>query len=220
MPKAYLSIFAVLLVLPVDAMAHHKPGHNPPGHQKQDRKLSPPELPFSIRRLEAGPEFVIRVPRQGLAALPPVDAVALDEWSFYQDPEFGFTIEVPTGAMKQLSDAPRGSRFRQVNGSGVLDVYGGANAARLAPDEISAELQQNPQIAEVTYRASGDQWVVLSGYYTRSDYEGDDLIFYAKFMFNEDRSHLSAFEISYPEGERETFDPIVERLEQTLSPPL
>ena len=105
----------------------------------------------------------------------------------------------------------------------ALETGGGASSAPQAqpsaPEEIADELERNTKIAEVTYRASGDNWVALSGYYSRADYEGDDLIFYAKFMFNDDGSHLSAFEISYPEGDRVRFDPIVERLEDTLSAP-
>jgi hypothetical protein len=219
MPKLLVAILALLAFASTDAMAHHKPGHNPPG-QKQKQKLDPQALPFSILLLEREPDIQLRVPRQRLGALPPAEGDFEDEWSFYQDPEFGFTIEIPTGVMEQLPEAPRGSRFREIGGSGLLDVYGGANSAGLSPQEIAAELEHNPQIGEVTYRASGHNWVVLSGYYTRADYDGDDLIFYAKFMFNADRSRLSAFEISYPEAERDTFDPIIEHMEDTLSPPL
>ena len=216
MSKPLIAAIAALTLISTSAMAHHKPGHNPPGQQKH--KVNSPALPFSILLLEDEPEIELRAPRQRLGALPP-DAFDDEEWSFYQDPEFGFGIEVPTGVMEQLAEAPRGARFRQIDGPAVLDVYGGQNSALLTPEEIADELERNPQIAEVTYRASGDNWVALSGYYSRADYEGDDLIFYAKFMFNDDGSHLSAFEISYPEGDRIRFDPIVERLEDTLSAP-
>jgi hypothetical protein len=220
MSKLLVTTIAVLTLASTSAGAHHKPGHNPPGQQKHKQVLEAPKLPFSILMLENEPEVELRVPEPRLGAPPPAAGEFEDEWSFYQDPDFGFTIEVPTGVMEQLAEAPRGVRFREIGGSGLLDVYGGANSARLNPEEIAAELERNPQIGEVTYRASGDRWVALSGYYTRADYAGDDLIFYAKFMFNDDLSHLSAFEISYPERERMRFAPIVEHMEDTLSAPL
>ncbi|HEY9012099.1 MAG TPA: hypothetical protein VIN06_13875 [Devosia sp.] len=220
MSKPLIAAISALALISTSTAAHHKPGHNPPGQQKQRLSIDASKLPFSIRILEAEREIDRHAPRQRLGALPPLEGPFEEEWSFYQDPDFGFTIEVPTGIMEQLAEAPRGSRFREIDGLAVLDVYGGANSALLTPEEIADELERNPQIAEVTYRASGDSWVALSGYYTRANYEGDDLIFYAKFMFNQDGSHLSAFEISYRERDRMRFDPIVERLEDTLSAPL
>lgn len=215
MNKVLLLAVATIVLMPIEGMAHHKPGHNPPGHMKQSQK-SGAGLPFSIRLLEGQPALESR--RPAASAIVPADEEL--DWGFYQDPDYGFTIEVPIGLMEQMPEAPRGSRFLEINGSGLLDVYGGVNTARLDPEEIAAELENNPQIARVTYRASGDSWIVLSGYYSRPDYRGDDLIFYAKFMFNEDRSRLAAFEISYPSTERRRFDAIVERLEETLSAPI
>lgn len=48
---------------------------------------------------------------------------------------------------------------------------------------------------------------------------GDELIFYAKFMFSTNLSHLAAFEASYPATDRKRFDAIVERMEDSLTSP-
>jgi hypothetical protein len=213
-------LVAFLLVAPMDAYAHHKPGHNPPGQQKKVGIQK--RAPFAIERLEGSDTPALKFRTDDIAVRPldsEDDAGAFD-WGLYQDPDFGFTIEVPTTSFAPMQGVERGMRFEETDGDGELDVYGGFNTAGLSPAEIAAELERNPQIGEIAYRAQGRNWIVLSGYYTRDDYAGTDLIFYAKFMFSADRSRLSAFEISYPEGDREQFDPIVERLEATLTAPL
>jgi hypothetical protein len=213
-------LVALLLAAPLEASAHHKPGHNPPGQQKK-AGLSQ-RAPFVLKRLEGGDTPELKFRTQESAVLPLDSSVAADEfaWGLYQDPDFGFTIEVPATSFAAVEGVERGMRFDDVDGDGQLDIYGGFNAAGLTPAEIADELERNPQIGEIAYRAQGANWIVLSGYYTRDDYVGTDLIFYAKFMFNADRTRLSAFEISYPERDREAFDPIVERLEATLTAPL
>jgi hypothetical protein len=212
-------LVAFLLIAPMDAYAHHKPGHNPPGQQK---KAGPPQrAPFAIERLEGSdtPELTFRTDEFAVRPLASEDDAGEPGWGLYQDPDFGFTIEVPVTSFAAAPGVERGMRFTEVDGDGQLDVYGGFNTAGLTPAEIAGELERNPQIGEIAYRAQGTNWIVLSGYYTRDDYVGTDLIFYAKFMFNADHTRLSAFEISYPERDREAFDVIVERLEATLTAP-
>jgi hypothetical protein len=215
-----LPLVALLLAVPLDANAHHKPGHNPPGQQKKAGLAQ--RAPFVLKRLEGGdtPELKFRTEESAVIPLDKSDVADEFAWGLYQDPDFGFTIEVPVTSFAAVEGVERGMRFDEVDGDGQLDVYGGFNTADLTPAEIADELERNPQIGEIAYRAQGANWIVLSGYYRRDDYVGTDLIFYAKFMFNADRTRLSAFEISYPERDREAFDPIVERLESTLTAPL
>ena len=80
-------------------------------------------------------------------------------------------------------------------------------------------LDQGDVIGQVTYRAGGENWFVLSGYYASDSPSGEQMIFYTKFMFSGDGRRISAIEIGYPTEEKPFFDPIVVRLEQTLSAP-
>jgi hypothetical protein len=59
----------------------------------------------------------------------------------------------------------------------------------------------------------------VSGYYRRLDDEETDLIFYAKFMISDDRRAISAFEASYPIIDKKRYDPIIERIEDSLTSP-
>jgi len=82
-----------------------------------------------------------------------------------------------------------------------------------------AEVSRADRIREVTYRAQGRGWFVLSGYYQRDGEERQDLIFYAKFMFSSDRSVFSGFEISYPAANKRRLDRVVTRLEKSFRGP-
>ena len=80
-------------------------------------------------------------------------------------------------------------------------------------------LSHADRVAEVTYRTGGRSWFVLSGYYQRLGFEEEELIFYAKFMFSPDLERFAAFEISYPADEKQRFDAVVERLEESFRRP-
>jgi hypothetical protein len=85
--------------------------------------------------------------------------------------------------------------------------------------ELRAALADAERIRQITYSRSGNSWFVVSGYYNRSSEEDADLIFYAKFMISADRQSVSAFEASYPISDKRRYDPIIERMEDTLTPP-
>jgi hypothetical protein len=208
-----LAVVAAFSFGATEAMAHHKPGHNPPGHSKHKQTIVilEPELTLNQPRYEIDDEVEI------VGALPPRDDEP--DWMIYQDAEFGFTLELPLHLFQEVENTEKGIQLREASGDGLLEVYGVENAEYLSPDEIATVLEDDPQITEVTYQASGANWIVLSGYYERESYESGELIFYAKFMFNANRSRISAFEISYPERDRDRYDSIVERLEESLSRP-
>ncbi len=140
------------------------------------------------------------------------------DWQTYRHPERGFSIALP---VEGFSSAPtgRGVTLLEAEGRGQIDVYGAANAAGLTPREFEAALLGAERIREVTYSRRGASWFVISGYYHRENDTSDDLIFYAKFMFSPDGATLSAFEASYPLADRVRFDPIIERMEDTLTRP-
>jgi hypothetical protein len=61
----------------------------------------------------------------------------------------------------------------------------------------------------IHYRPRGNTWFVLSG-------KGDGKIFYEKVVFSCGGRVINSFALIYPAAERQTFDPIVERVEDTF----
>jgi hypothetical protein len=64
---------------------------------------------------------------------------------------------------------------------------------------------------ELTYRPRGRSWFVLSGY-------RGDTIYYEKVMFSCRDRMVNVFAITYPASQRDLYDPVVERMENTFKP--
>lgn len=156
-----------------------------------------------------------------LAAALPTMAQA-PGWQPYEDPDHGYRIELPLAEFEAIGDddGPDVLRlYERGGGDAMIEVYGGENPDGLNTTEFADMLAGADRIAEVTYRAGGRSWFVLSGYYQRLGFEEQELIFYAKFMFSSDLERFAAFEISYPAADKQRFDPVVERLEATFRSP-
>ncbi len=140
-------------------------------------------------------------------------------WQTYDDPAFGYEVELPLGMFTGARREDNGITLVETGGRGQIDVYGAANPEGLSPREFEAELGDADRIREITYARRGRSWFVISGYYRREGEDSEDLIFYAKFMFSPDRERLSAFEASYPVSDKRRYDPIIERMEDSLTSP-
>jgi len=152
-----------------------------------------------------------------LALAAPV--LAQGGWERYVDPEFGYSIDLPTGQFEWVEAELPITRMRQEETDTLLEVYGGYNRDGLSLSEFVDFLAQADRIAEITYRTGGRTWFVISGYYRREEPGDPSLIFYAKFIFTRDLDRFSAFEISYPRRHKSEVDPVVEALEASLRPP-
>jgi hypothetical protein len=142
------------------------------------------------------------------------------EWLHYQDPVFGYSVSIPDDGFEIETDATRnGLTIYERDGRGQIDVYAVRDEDGLSLIELRAALADAERIRQITYSRSGNSWFVVSGYYNRSSEEDADLIFYAKFMISADRQSVSAFEASYPISDKRRYDPIIERMEDTLTPP-
>ena len=156
----------------------------------------------------------------GFALVAPVAvAEAQDrDWSRYQDPEYGFSAELPTGLFQTIdSEDTPGIRLVETGGDAQLSLYGGP-AEGMNRDTLEARLSSGEQIGTITYRAGGDSWFVLSGFYEPFASENGD-IFYTKVLFSPDRQSFSAFEISFPAEDKPRFEPIVDRIEKSFTRP-
>ncbi|WP_127753768.1 hypothetical protein [Devosia sp. 1566] len=154
-----------------------------------------------------------------LALAGPVAAQSGLGWTRFEDPALGYRIEVPLDHYGQdgAADASGIRTFDALDGSGQLSIFGAPNTDDLSIAQLQEAVASSGQIDNVTYRASGNSWFVLSGYDT--DENGRELVVYTKFLFNRDRSAFAAFEISYPEDERSRYNPIVTRIEKSLRAP-
>lgn len=194
----YLALALAITALSASPVeAHHKPGHHiPPG---QAKKLTVEAAP---------PEALVR-------------AVLSEDfgWRRYSDEMYYFEIELPLGLFELTNESSRGLHFREMSGLSEIQVYGADNPQGLPPRAFVTALEDVERIDEVTYRAEGQSWFVLSGYYADDEGLGEPIIFYTKFMFSSDRTRVSAFEMSYPASEKRRFDGIVTRIEKSLTAP-
>ena len=224
--KRLLALVLTFASMVSAAEAHHKPGHNPPGHMKHGKKVVihrsvVPER--EISRWAWADEIVIGIAGDG--SVDSEDTALVSEltdmdWRVYRDTVFDFGIELPFAVFEPGLEGGRGLRLDQVGGGQAhLDVYGAENAQGLSPEQFVTMLNQGDLIGKVTYRAGGENWLVVSGYYAPSSPTDEEMIFYTKFMFSNDGKRISAFEIGYPTEDKAFFDPIVVRLEETLSAP-
>jgi len=145
-------------------------------------------------------------------------AQAQEAWTVYRNAACGYAVEHPVAGF-DVTVTDTGLTLIEQGAAGQIDIYCATNAQRRSPAGFEQVLAGEERIREITYSRSGRSWLAVSGYYQADQERGDDLIFYAKFMFSADRSRLAAFEASYPASERRHFDAIVERMEDSLSAP-
>ncbi|HEV7276808.1 MAG TPA: hypothetical protein VGN80_11005 [Devosiaceae bacterium] len=168
------------------------------------------------------PRLIIRFAALLFALTANLPAIAqAPGWQYYEDPELGFTIDLPLAQFELIEDdaGPEVMRLYERGGDAMIEVYGGENVEGLSAAGFADMLSRADRIAEVTYRTGGRSWFVLSGYYERLGFEAQELIFYAKFMFSPGLERFAAFEISYPADEKQRFDALVERLEASFRRP-
>lgn len=139
-------------------------------------------------------------------------------WERHTDPAYAFAVDLPMGLFAPIdaTDAP-GLTLAEIGGEGQISLYGGS-AEGLTLEDFATRLSAGEQVRTITYQASGGSWFVLSGYYESGPGERP-LIFYTKVLMSADHRTFSAFEISYPQSEKSRFDPIVNRIEDSMTPP-
>ena len=147
-----------------------------------------------------------------LAFLP--SAAHSEEWIGSRDQGFGFTFLVPahTFVPADGEDKPSLYGFKSRDGQAKLMFSAWNNKEGRTPDGFKRWLLANTEgYDELTYRPRGRTWFVLSGY------RGDN-IYYEKVMFSCGGNVVNVFAMSYPQGQRDRYDQIVERIEDHFRP--
>jgi hypothetical protein len=149
-----------------------------------------------------------------LLGAPAAWAQSID-WQDYADPTYGFTAELPLGLFEEVEVEGRpGISLQEIGGEAQLSLYGGP-ADGMTRDALESRLEAGEDIRNITYRAGGDSWFVLSGHYG----DGDETVFYTKVLFAPDHQTFSAFEISFPRRDKPRFEAMVERFENNFTRP-
>ena len=142
---------------------------------------------------------VVRSAVLAIAGAAMLAAPALADTFTYHNARFGTSASFPLEAFPNQLPAPTngdGLAWTSPSG-GELFIYARYNLDGETPASI---IRDRAAEDEVTYKASGDHWAVVSGY-------RDGKIFYERYIFRGDVIHSVA--IRYPESERATYDPLV-----------
>lgn len=137
-----------------------------------------------------------------------------DTWRTYRNERFGLSLLFPSQVftVEKQSDAGDGTVFVSKDGEARLLVGALENSGAQNPKSYE-EYIAGKSYADynVTYRRGGDSWFVLSG-------EGKGKTFYEKVMFSCGGKLINSFAMLYPTEQSKTFDPIVERIEDSFRP--
>lgn len=149
-----------------------------------------------------------------VAALVLVVPARAEDWQQYTDDHQQYRLELPFTSFHITHSEPGHLSLSEIGGDGVIDVYTGQNLKHLSAKAFADKVSAAGEIKDITYRAGGRNWFVLSGHYA-----GDDLIYYAKYIFSPDLRKVAGFEISYAVAEKSRMDPIVDHLEASFHGP-
>ena len=136
-------------------------------------------------------------------------AAAAADWGRYENGRYGYGIAVPPGFAGQgESDSGDGQVFRSGNGRETLTVWGGYLMLGDFGDEVEATLAGlKDEGWSISYQASSPRWASFSG--TRGG-----TVLYGRMVAACDG--YATFRLEYPQADLARFDPIVERLVQSL----
>jgi hypothetical protein len=149
-------------------------------------------------------------------ALVMATSAMADAWQRYSNTVTGFTIELPLSRFTVAEETSARLALDEINGDVQLDVFGVTNPQQLSTAQFQAMMEAADPNRDITYRAAGRSWFVLSGYL---EDRSEPTVFYAKFMLNRTGTALSAFEISYPAKRKAEMDRVVERIENSMTAP-
>lgn len=139
-------------------------------------------------------------------------AASADSWVELRNERFGFRLKYPDGLFQphRTSQAGDGIVLESSDGAARLLVGAFANHAGYSLASYQSYLaRQSHASFPVTYAPRGRTWFVLSG-------ERDGKIFYEKVLFSCGNGVITSFAMTYPAAQRQCFDAVVERMEDSF----
>ena len=156
------------------------------------------------------PSFTLLIAAFAVGAL----SAATPPWLFEKDSHFGFRYAYPRTLFTETSgDGKPGFHYFASQDSAAEFLVGGWNNRKGQTPELFKHwlIANAGGYDDVTYRPRGRSWFVLSGY------RGSD-IYYEKVMFSCAGQVVNVMAITYPEAERDLYDSVVERMEDSFRP--
>jgi hypothetical protein len=147
---------------------------------------------------------LVRVPvglLAGVLLIALVREAAAETWRLYENARYGTAGEYP-------ADLFRPGRCAQ------LAIFAGFNIDNHTPANYEQFLRSgSSDYQNVTYRATGGNWLILSGYRGGS-------IFYEKYIFalGKDVDVIHGIVVTYGSTGKARYDPIVARMARSLRP--
>ncbi len=151
----------------------------------------------------------------GLLLVSPVPEAAAETWKLYVNDRYGTAAEYPADRFHpgRPPDNSDGQSFTADDGA-ALAIFAHLNVDNDKPAHYEAVLRSgSSDYSDVTYRATGNNWLVLSGH------RGDS-IFYEKYIFakGKDLGVIHALVVTYRRDTKAIYDPIVARMAKSLRP--
>jgi hypothetical protein len=146
----------------------------------------------------------------GLMTLTGLRSAQAEKWTIYGNAHFGTFADYPAERFAALPPPDNGDgQMFQARDGATLTIFGGYNINDETPTSYEASLRPGPSDKDtrVTYRATGKDWLVLSGL------RGTN-IFYEKELFRGDIIHSMV--LTYPQSLKVTYDPIAAHIARSL----
>jgi hypothetical protein len=141
-------------------------------------------------------------------------ALGAREWASDREPSFGYSFAYPAQIFRPLhnQDKPHFRYFTSNSSDAKFVVGAWENTKGQTPAEFRRWLVENVGgYDELTYRPHGRSWFVMSGHRGTS-------IYYEKVMFSCAGQVVTVLALTYPEGQRGLYDPVVEDMEDNFRP--
>lgn len=142
----------------------------------------------------------------------PAQAELALDWREYRNGRYGFSLQYPEDlfVVERTADAGDGQVFVSQIGNARLLVGAFVNESGYSPASYQAYLARESYGGyAIRYQRLGSNWFVLSG-------NGQGKVFYEKVVFSCAGRLINSFALLYSMADRDTFDPIIERIEGTF----
>ena len=134
------------------------------------------------------------------------------DWQAYRSGRFGYSLLYPANLLAAPVESANGQGLEFVSGDGLvkLKVIAAPHSGDVTLTDYRAMILRDlPAGAEIKYGPMGQSWFVLSGF-------RDQSIYYEKVLFACGGHVINAFAMTYPQRQRQFYDPIVTVIEKNF----
>ena len=132
-------------------------------------------------------------------------------WTRYVNARFGFSLEYPAGAFvaERAPDNGDGRRYRAIRGAARFSAWAGHNVLDQTPRKWVQQMSADCRQGRARYAVTGKAMAVVS-----CERRGE--VLYAKRLWGHGK--ITAFQMTYPTGERGRWDMALARMAESLKP--